>query len=259
MVKGKQCRGGFTLVELLIVIAIVGVLLSLLIPTLSRSKEQARRVMCATQLKQLQLAFFMYDQDVGRYPPSIVGGVGAVQGFMDPEARLLLDAYDMTPPVFFCPSGSDYGLQLSLGAWDRSAPRLGVWGGIEVPTTYVKPGGSGSRDYAFGVHYNHMYTNPRLDIKPIPMTADDPGGWVVQADKIYYSTRGMHYLASHTDTAYGSGISGRFVSGGGGGYVLYDGDQIAGGNQVLNDGSAHWKPYKEMNANYIRDDNRNYW
>jgi prepilin-type N-terminal cleavage/methylation domain-containing protein len=56
-------RNAFTLIELLVVIAIIGVLASLLLPVLGVTKEKARRVSCASGLRQLGLALQMYAND----------------------------------------------------------------------------------------------------------------------------------------------------------------------------------------------------
>jgi prepilin-type N-terminal cleavage/methylation domain-containing protein len=53
----------FTLIELLIVIAIIALLMAILIPALSRAKEMGKRAVCLTQIKQLQLAWNMYADD----------------------------------------------------------------------------------------------------------------------------------------------------------------------------------------------------
>ncbi len=50
----------FTLIELLVVIAIIAILLAILMPALSRVKEQGKRAACLSNLKQLQLAWSMY-------------------------------------------------------------------------------------------------------------------------------------------------------------------------------------------------------
>src|SRR2546422_6119953 len=56
-------RPGFTLVELLVAIAIVALLAALLLPALARSKASARRIKCISNLRQLGLAAHMYWED----------------------------------------------------------------------------------------------------------------------------------------------------------------------------------------------------
>ena len=55
-----QQRRGFTLIELLVVIGIIAVLLALLVPSLSHSREQARQVVCMNNLRQIGAAFTEY-------------------------------------------------------------------------------------------------------------------------------------------------------------------------------------------------------
>lgn len=60
---GAAYRDAFTLVELLIVIGIVAVLASLLLPALTRSREQARSTVCRNNMKQLTYGVFSYAHD----------------------------------------------------------------------------------------------------------------------------------------------------------------------------------------------------
>ncbi len=53
-------RRAFTLIELLVVIAIIALLMAILMPALNRAREQGKRGVCLSHLKQLQLSWIMY-------------------------------------------------------------------------------------------------------------------------------------------------------------------------------------------------------
>lgn len=61
-------KSGFTLLELVLVIAIVVVLVALLLPAFAAARKQARMATCTSNLRQLGMAFNMYAADYGAYP-----------------------------------------------------------------------------------------------------------------------------------------------------------------------------------------------
>ena len=69
--KDKAVRRGthgFTLIELLVVVSIIALLVSILLPSLSKAREYAKKVKCMSNLKQIAMGFYYYVDDKGMFP-----------------------------------------------------------------------------------------------------------------------------------------------------------------------------------------------
>ena len=91
------CRG-MTLIEVVVALAIIGVLLALLLPAVQHSRESARAMSCQSRLRQIGLALHSYEATNSVYPPGIFGFSSTSNriDYFSPYARLL-SHLDQTP------------------------------------------------------------------------------------------------------------------------------------------------------------------
>ncbi|MBX7073379.1 MAG: DUF1559 domain-containing protein [Pirellulales bacterium] len=164
-------RTAFTLVELLVSIAIIGILIALLLPAVQSAREAGRRATCASHLRQIGLALHMYGNSCGYLPPAgreQFSGFVSILPFLEQDA--LHERYDfhedplaITPsntiknviqqtiPVYLCPS-------MTL---PREVPEANVLCAQEsgAPASYALNVGS-NNPWPLAAVYNGAFTKP---------------------------------------------------------------------------------------------------
>jgi prepilin-type N-terminal cleavage/methylation domain-containing protein len=161
-------HAAFTLVELLVVVAILAVLVALLLPAVQAARESARRGQCGNNLKQLAIATEAHKALIGHFPTGGWNGnstpvAGGGNDWRQPggwcyvllpfmEQQAVYDAVNptMPVPVFACPSrrGSSLGPGPNVmtdyagnrGAWADPAPATNATG--NRTTTFGPSGGT---------------------------------------------------------------------------------------------------------------------
>ena len=112
-------KRAFTLVELLVVIAIIALLMSILMPALGRVRNQAKTVMCQSNLKQLAGCFSMYTGDNEGYFPEGYEGKSNCETATTQESSNwwpnAIKPYYSDPDVCLCPMAVKPGVAIGRG------------------------------------------------------------------------------------------------------------------------------------------------
>lgn len=206
-------RRAFTLIELLTVIAIIGILAAILIPVVGRVRDQAVSSLCVGNLREIGVAAHLYAAESNDLlPPSRAGNIAALQpSTRDIFDKYLAEGYD----VFYC---RNEGIKNTRSVWDP----YGSWntpayqGGYSIgyfwlgnptvpgygdPNTYwLDTNGSGSpRD-------EYLIRVSEEDVAQIAICVDhtDPGGgpgtWTLRHPLSTDGTMNVLYGDIHVET-----------------------------------------------------------
>jgi prepilin-type processing-associated H-X9-DG protein/prepilin-type N-terminal cleavage/methylation domain-containing protein len=117
-------KKAFTLQELLAVIAIVLILIAFLLPTIGKAREAANRAFCASNLRQIGIALWLYLADHDRFFPEYNGGFWwqelAPYLEADPAAPINIEG----PEIYRCPTSSFVYLPPPMGKIKRNTKTM---------------------------------------------------------------------------------------------------------------------------------------
>ena len=248
------CTRAFTLVELLVVIAIIALLAALLLPSLKQAREKARRVVCASNERQLNISMMLYaDSNSGWLPiRGLLGGGTASEQVAD--VMLSMDSpndyrsyvagqlapYGATHRIWYCPSfrGKEFNSQApprngwsSVYSWLETR---GVGGENFACYTYLPASVIGAAIYGWsGTGWRQptlkvdtswtvggvLYTYARVLVLE-DVAAASPGS----GDGWYDDSSIFLFMSSHWDVG-----------------------RNLGGNALHGDGSVQWVPWNANN------------
>ncbi len=202
-------RSAFTVVELLVVVAIVGLLLGVLLPAVQSARESSRRTGCLNRLRQIGLALQLHEHATGAFPPGYLEGKHhvapssdfmLVRGHLEPDPLLALwDApwpIPMNEPVVSRVPG--WGWAAFLLPYFDEAPLAGR---IDWRTAVEH-----SRHESVRTQRTEMYTCPSDVAAGIFTVLDESGRAVADAASNSYTASFGSYGLINTEPNVGNGL-----------------------------------------------------
>ena len=272
----------FTLIELLVVIAIIALVMGILLPSLGRTREQARQRLCASRERQQLMAMILYAQDNDSKLPAPAPGE---RGLWELDSRTVdfLVRYGLHKKIFYCPSNRTQQQYMDL-YWQvrdtlplqltkASSFRRGVQPAIgPAPTPPPDPRPQPQSPGSVASGYCYILETPQSP-RPEILNELNKTGAKAWARTTVEKQGGRQELVvdvtlSRTDSLADQGT--RFASIQGG--TLWESHQVAdqsshlkteqqplGANIGFLDGHVAWRHFKEMEPRYTVTSGLTFW
>ncbi len=222
-------RSGFTWIECLVVVAVLGVLAAVLVPVVGKMRESARRAACAENLRVIGNAALHYAEEWdGRFPRMDPGGRWPWD--VSVNVTYALSPYGTIRDTFYCPSGP---FDERAVLWDHGV-------------SFTRGGERGSRTISYVLLFERaprvlpQYTHSRLPATGSGGEAVGPQELAV--DAVLSAGGGRH--ANFHRIIHGSMPRPDRTN-------HLNGTQPAGGNVLFLDGHVAWRDFEEMDETKV--------